>query len=71
MDAICGVALNSRVRVRLAVERQQKTRLATGVYIAKTERRTFAQVAELFLKERTARNRRTSSIACYKTVLTC
>lgn len=34
-----------------AFERQQKTRLASGVYIARTERRTFAQVVDLFLKE--------------------
>jgi integrase len=52
-----------------AFERQQKTRQASGVYIAKSERRTFAEVAAMFLKERRARNRRSSTIACYETVL--
>ena len=50
-------------------ERQQKTRLATGVYIARAERRTFAEAAAMFLKERRARNRRTSTLVCYQTVL--
>src|ERR1700683_4753647 len=50
-------------------ERQQKTRQASGVYIAKAERRTFAQVAEMFLKERRARNRRTSTLVGYESVL--
>ena len=52
-----------------AFERQQKTRLASGVYIAKATRRTFAEVAQMFLKERAARNRRTSTLVCYETVL--
>jgi integrase len=39
------------------------------VYIPKSERRTFAEVAVMFLKERRARNRRTATIACYETVL--
>src|SRR5215469_512324 len=54
-----------------AFERQQKTRVASGVYIAKSERRTFAEVVEMFLKERRARNRRTSTLLCYETVLNC
>lgn len=54
-----------------AFERAQKTRLASGVYIAKSERRTFAEVATAFLKERQARNRRTSTLVCYRTVLDC
>jgi len=54
-----------------AFERTQKTRQASGVYIAKSERRTFAEVADRFLKERRARDRRTSTIACYETVLDC
>ena len=54
-----------------AFERQQKTRLASGVYIAKAERRTFAEVATMFLKERRARSRRTSTLVCYQTVLKC
>jgi integrase len=52
-------------------ERAQKTRQASGVYIAKAERRTFAEVATMFLKEREARARRTSTIICYRTVLDC
>jgi integrase len=51
-------------------ERQQKTRQASGVYIARNERRTFAEVVELFLKERRARNRRTSTLVCYASVIT-
>jgi integrase len=54
-----------------AFERQQKNRLASGVYIAKTDRRTFAEVVKMFLKERRSRNRRTSTLACYETVLDC
>src|SRR5579863_8047486 len=50
-------------------ERDQKTRQSSGVYIAKSERRTFAEVAAMFLKERTARARRTSTCKCYETVL--
>src|SRR5215469_13326310 len=52
-----------------AFERQQKTRVASGVYIAKSERRTFAEVVEMFLKERRARNRRTSTLVCYSNVM--
>jgi integrase len=52
-------------------ERAQKTRLASGVYIAKAERRTFAEVAAMFLAECKARARRTSTIVCYRTVLDC
>jgi integrase len=63
--------VNGARREAEAFERQQKTRLATGVYIAKSERRTFTEVAAMFLKERTARNRRTSTIVCYETVLKC
>jgi hypothetical protein len=54
-----------------AFERHQRTRLASGVYIAKSQRRTFAEVAAMFLKERRARNRRTSTLECYETVLDC
>lgn len=52
-------------------ERAQKTRQASGVYIAKAERRTFAEVAAMFLKEREARARRTSTLACYRSALDC
>ena len=49
--------------------RQQKTRQSSGGYIAKSERRTFAEVAAMFLKERAARNRRTSTCKCYESIL--
>jgi integrase len=52
-----------------AFERVQKTRQANRTYIAKAERRTFAEVVEAFLKERRARNRRASTIVCYERVL--
>jgi integrase len=52
-------------------EREQKTRQASGVYIARANRKTFAEVAAMFLKEREARNRRTSTLVCYRTVLDC
>ena len=52
-------------------ERAQKTRQASGIYIAKSERRTFAEVAVMFLKECTARNRRTSTRVCYQSVIDC
>jgi integrase len=54
-----------------AFERQQKSRLASGIYIAKTDRRTFAEAVEMFLKERTGRDRRTATILCYRTVFKC
>jgi len=50
-------------------ERQQKTRLASGIYIAKHERRTFADVAEMFIKERQARARRAGTVYVYRNVL--
>lgn len=61
--------VNGTRRDAEAFERAQKTRLASGVYIAKAQRRTFAEVARMFLKERRARNRRTSTLVCYETVL--
>jgi len=61
--------VNGTRREAEAFERQQKTRLASGVYIAKAERRTFAQVVEAFLRERRARNPRASTIVCYERVL--
>lgn len=63
--------VNGTRRDAEAFERQQKSRLASGIYIAKTDRRTFAEVTEMFLKERAARDRRTSTIVCYKTVFKC
>ncbi len=63
--------VNGTRREAEAFERQQKNRLASGVYIAKTDRRTFAEVVEMFLKERAARDRRTSTLVCYQTVFKC
>jgi integrase len=63
--------VNGTRREAEAFERQQKTRLASGVYIAKTDRRTFAEVVAMFLKERAARDRRTATIVCYETVFKC
>lgn len=63
--------VNGTRREAEAFERQQKTRLASGVYIAKTDRRTFAEVVDMFLKERAARDRRTSTLVCYQTVFKC
>jgi integrase len=63
--------VNGTCRDAEAFERQQKSRLASGIYIAKTDRRTFAEVADMFLKERAARDRRTSTIVCYETIFKC
>jgi integrase len=52
-----------------AFERQQKTRQASGVYIARSERRTFSEVATMFLKEREARNGRAGTLDIYESVL--
>ena len=49
-------------RDAVAFERQQKTRLRSGVYISRTQRRTFEQVAEMFMKELRVRGRRTATI---------
>lgn len=54
-----------------AFERKQKTQLASKTYVAKSERRNFEQVAEMFIKERKARDRRPSTVVCYQTVLDC
>jgi integrase len=58
--------VNGTKRDAEAFERRQKTRQASGVYIAKSERRTFAEVAAMFLKERRARNRRAGTVTCYE-----
>jgi integrase len=63
--------VNGTRRNAEAFERQQKSRLASGVYIAKADRRTFAEVVDMFLKERAARDRRTSTLVCYQTVFKC
>jgi integrase len=63
--------VNGTRREAEGFERTQKTRVATGVYIAKAQRRTFAQVADMFIKECRARNRRTSTIGDYQSLLDC
>jgi len=63
--------VNGTRKVAQAFERQQKNRLASGIYIAKSDRRTFTEVTEMFLKERAVRNRGTSTIGCYETVFKC
>jgi integrase len=52
-----------------AFERDQKKRLASGTYIARSERRAFSEVAEMFLREREARARRTATLLRYREVL--
>ena len=54
-----------------AFQRDQETRLSKGTYIAKTERRTFQEVAQAFIKECGVRNRRTSTVSDYESVLDC
>jgi integrase len=50
-------------------ERQQRSKLASGVFIPREKRKTFATVAEDFLAHRRGQACRTSTLACYKTVL--
>jgi integrase len=57
--------VNGTRRDAEAFERDQKSRLAKGTYVAKAERLTVAQVAESFLKECKARSRRTSTVLNY------
>src|SRR6267378_6320115 len=52
-----------------AFERDQLTRLGAGTYVAKAERLTLQQVADAFMRECRARNRRTSTLQNYKSVL--
>jgi integrase len=63
--------LNGTKRAAQAFERAQKTRLASGTYITRTERRSFQEVAEMWLKELKVRNRRTSTVLDYRSVLDC
>lgn len=63
--------VNGTRRDAQAFERDQKTRLAKGVYIAKSTRKTFAEVAALYLQECRVRNRRTSTLLDYESVLRC
>ena len=51
-----------------AFERAQETRLASGIYIAKSTRRTFEEVAIAFMQELRARNRRTATLLDYKSI---
>ncbi len=53
-----------------AHERAQLTRLGTGTYVAKAERLTVQQVADAFLRECRARNRRKSTLNNYTSILT-
>jgi hypothetical protein len=46
--------INGTRRDAESFERKQKDRLASGSYIAKSDRRTFAEVVTMFLKERGA-----------------
>jgi integrase len=57
------------IREAEALERQLKEKLSRRTYVTKSERMTLAAVAETFLKECEARNRRTSTILNYKSVL--
>lgn len=50
-------------------EREQKRKLSRGTYVAKAERMTLQEVAEAFLKECKARNRRTSTLINYGSIL--
>lgn len=50
-------------------ERDQLTKLGLGTYVSKVERMTLDQIAAAFMKECQARNRRTSTISNYKSVL--
>jgi integrase len=50
-------------------ERAQQRRIGSRIYIPKAERRTFAEVATMFLKEREARNRRAGTLDIYESVL--
>jgi integrase len=52
-----------------ALERKLQTKLGARTYIPKVERMTLEQVAAAFMKECRARNRRTSTILNYKSIL--
>jgi hypothetical protein len=58
--------VNGTKRAAQAFERAQKSRLASDVYIAKAERRTFQEVAEAWIAELSVRNRRTSTVGDYR-----
>jgi integrase len=50
-------------------ERDQLTRLGAGTYVSKSERMTLRQVADAFLRECRARNRRASTMLNYSSIL--
>jgi integrase len=50
-------------------ERAQQRRIGSGTYVPKIERRTFAEVAAMFLKEPEARARRPGTMGVYESVL--
>src|SRR5712691_1954830 len=56
-------------RAAKAFEREQLRKLGAGTYVAKTERLTVQQVADAFMRECRARNRRTSTLENYRSVL--
>jgi integrase len=52
-----------------AFERDQKKRLSNGSYIPRADRRTFAEVAKMFISERRARARRAGTLVGYEGIL--
>jgi integrase len=52
-----------------AVERELKEKLSRRSYVSKSDRMTVAAIADSFLGECTARNRRTSTVLNYRSVL--
>lgn len=61
--------VNGTRRDAEAFERDQKQKLSKGTYVAKAERMTVSEIATSFLKECTARSRRTSTVLNYRSVL--
>jgi integrase len=52
-----------------AFERQEREKMRKGTYVARAQRMTVRELSEAFIKERTARARRTATIDCYETAL--
>lgn len=52
-----------------AFERDMKQKLGAGTYVAKAERMTMQAIADAFLLECEARNRRTSTLVNYRSIL--
>lgn len=61
--------VNGTKRDAQSFEREQKSRLASGVYIAKSTRKTFGELADMYLRECRVRNRRTSTVVNYESLL--